>query len=143
MRDVKFRAWDTRNNGFVTSPILVRNDGLVFSEYIGGGTVQKHLVLMQYTGLKDKNGKEIYEGDVVRICVEDDWNHSEDKLGEYYDYEPKVIEVRFDTRFGGYGFDGEELFGMEYTYPLLHDEFIVEIIGNIYENPELLHNDKK
>jgi uncharacterized phage protein (TIGR01671 family) len=73
------------------------------------------MVLMQYTGLKDKNGVEIYEGDIVRFLDIDGVD--------------SVTEVEF--REGGF-------------YPFAPD-FIhwcnVEVIGNIYENPELLEGE--
>ena len=62
MREIKFRAWDNKQN-------KMRNDG--FSIYYDGSIQfadsieSKDFILMQYTGLKDKNGKEIYEGDIL------------------------------------------------------------------------------
>ena len=80
----------------------------------------QNLHLMQYTGLKDKNGKEIYEGDIV-------------KHEHPYKKEPEIKEIYFD----------EELceFGLRMSNALLHRQFSdeFEVIGNIYENPELIH----
>jgi len=70
-------------------------------------------VLMQFTGLKDKNGKEIYEGDVI-------------VTGD------STLPVRFERGSLGIGETGQD-FEPLYRYS-------VEIIGNIYENPELLTN---
>lgn len=73
----------------------------------------------QFTGLKDRNGKEIYEGDVVRI----------DDLGiGIVDYE----EGRFTMR------RREERFCWPVYCRIDHSPFVPEVIGNIYENPELL-----
>lgn len=85
-------------------------------------TNSEHHELMQYTGLKDKNGKEIYEGDIVRLTpnrgVEDD----------------KIVTGPVVMgKHGVYvGNDGWQNYG-------IHTHWIeTEIIGNIYENPELL-----
>lgn len=77
-------------------------------------------ILMQYTGLKDKNGKEIYEGDVVRI------NRNHNMFPQVTDFgAPFNVEVK-------------------YQYVMFYPLYIVggdcEIIGSIYENPELLNN---
>ena len=78
----------------------------------------KDIILMQYTGLKDKNGTEIYEGDIVREKNADD--------------EGIVVEVVWQK---GAFYGRENGFEPEY----LVDDFLEgEVIGNIYENPKLL-----
>jgi uncharacterized phage protein (TIGR01671 family) len=114
MREIKFRVWDEKHKDFVKSPILVRNDGLIFSEYVGGGTPQKNLILMQYTGLKDKKGKEIYEGDQIR-CDGHSWEEKFDAIVEFG--RCQFRESRMNTN--------------------LSDIVSIEVIGNIYENPNL------
>lgn len=100
-------------------------------------------VLMQYTGFKDKNGKEIYEGDIVRGY--DYWNNQKGDPQE----EP-IYPFIADVKYGGYGdtschnsygfyFDAkqsEEVNGWE--TPSINDTENCEVIGNIYENPELV-----
>jgi uncharacterized phage protein (TIGR01671 family) len=85
---------------------------------------------MQFTGLKDKNGKEIYEEDVIK-------------------YGDRLAVVRFDN--GGFGVAGETpdkdgiVFGQRFLFlDVLGDEGVegTEIIGNIYENANLLTNEK-
>ena len=80
---------------------------------------------MQYTGLKDKNGKEIYEGDVI---LNPNATHPEDK-GFY------IVYVGF--RFAAYNvrYPNQDYYGMELS-SLIYEHF--EIIGNIHENENLL-----
>ena len=121
MREIKFRAWDKVKREMFEPKEFVRNHyalncqtdlvGLIFS----GMENAQHFELMQFTGLKDKNGKEIYEGDILQ------W-------GKYDKY--KVIWNKRDC-----GFVVEWL-----KKPTIHEELDSDftIIGNIYENQELL-----
>jgi hypothetical protein len=59
MREIKFRAWDGEKMIFPSDPDT-------YSKFVRGELVCPGVILMQYTGLEDKNGKEIYEGDIVR-----------------------------------------------------------------------------
>lgn len=128
-REIKFRAWDKQNKKIVDSFIeFVKNNGNnVMSETV----VERNYPdgafdigdVMQYTGLKDKNGKEIFEGDILVFG-----NNN-------------PIEVSFDNGcFNvfeeplGWNFDEVEDFN-----PIKTDFKYCEIIGNIHENPELLN----
>lgn len=73
----------------------------------------------QYTGLTDKNGKKIFEGDIVK--------NSRDVGLLYYKEKNSAFTVK----------------GWEYGYWLWHDKEDIEVIGNIYDNPELLKEDKQ
>ncbi|MBR3180671.1 hypothetical protein IKF63_01155, partial [Candidatus Saccharibacteria bacterium] len=72
MRELKFRAWDTEAKCYVKDPILTDNFGQVYEVCEEASnkrgtcliTHKPNVILEQYTGLKDKNGKEIYEGDI-------------------------------------------------------------------------------
>ena len=122
MREIKFRGMDIVNNkwlyGNLEIPLINQSKSKHFIIGYSYGQYQKHEVdpktIGQYTGLKDKNGKEIYEGDIVR--------HATDE-GVY-----KVI-------FEDGGFYVKNLF--EYDFQAIN-EYPLEIIGNIYENLELL-----
>lgn len=100
MREIKFRAWEK------DVKVILTHEEMNIDECLKDSNV----IVMQYTGLKDKNGKEIYEGDVYNYNgVIDVFESIEDF---YYN---ELIKYRVE--------DGE-------------------IIGNIYENPELINNNK-
>lgn len=119
-RDIKFRAWDGTKLREVTS--------INFSEkkaHFGDGEwgKLKDCPLVQYTGLKDKNGTECYEGDIIRDSEDDrvyqvKWHDDVD----YPAFDTDPIHSNGDSN----GFSYMALGG---------DGF--EVIGNIYENPEL------
>ena len=131
-REIKFRAWDKETKSMIKE---VWEIGLK-SNYnqpwlIGDDKRTDNFELMQYTGLKDKNGKEIYENDIIRV--------NDDRDGD------RTYEVIFEK--GCYW--GNCIYTPRITTPqktLLCDlDFFVhqsqEIIGNIYENPELLNKE--
>ena len=126
MREIKFRAWNGKQMIYLSEQYLDRyymqidNQAWgVFDKENSFGAVanshNKNNVLMQYTGLKDKNGKEVYEGDIVEC-------RSGETCQGFREYD-NIIEVTF-------GFtDG--------MWDLLQCEEI-EVIGNIYEKTELI-----
>lgn len=142
-RIIKFRAWDKdeekmdHNIGLVGNRILFEygdiesDDSSV--EAISYVDIDEHnekyFEIMQYTGLKDKNDKEIYEGDIV------DYPDAS-RCGESYDYDCYINRgiVEYDLDSMSYHFTNRETVDMEDI--CIKDE--VEVIGNIYENPELL-----
>ena len=96
--------------------------GYAYDFYLG----DEDAILMQSTGLKDKNGKEIFEGDVIAIEVDD----TETPINARVFQNSKIGILMFHV------FEGNEDVPM---VELLEDNSVAfEIIGNIYENPELL-----
>lgn len=138
MREVKFRAWDKINKEWLVykqktvawqHPIYKEaipfkvwmyfsQDGKAFSE-LQYCIDSEDFEVVQFTGLKDSKGNEIYEGDIVSLCIYD--NNSEIFIIEWVN-----SGFRFcDKAQSGYPMD-------------IHGVHDIEIIGNIYENPELL-----
>lgn len=121
MREIKFRAWDGKKIHTQQSVGELR-DFAGLSQFFGFLMFCDSPILMQSTGLKDKNGKEIWEGDIVA------WN----KAGKQF-----TGKVEYDKgRFWVYDFfiasfdDPSDAFGEGIG--------MLQVIGNIYENPELL-----
>lgn len=115
MREIKFRAWDNIN----AKMIYEHAEKESFTYFGSSEILQRFNIVMQFTGLIDKNGKEIYEGDIVATLD----NHENPALYQ--------IKWRHDVyMIAGYGGNGEWLY--------LEELEGCEIIGNIYETPELL-----
>lgn len=117
-RPIKFRAWYKLSNEMLSEPF----DGEHFGEttslnlVITGCEEDEHQILMQFTGLKDKNGVEIYEGDIVKAK-----NHEYETVGK----------VWFDDEYWhGWAIGETRISAFIRQY--------FEVVGNIYENPELL-----
>ena len=140
MREIKFRGMkdDTSDPKLLYGSLVVREDsfGTVYSiEYRTGDYIyaQNSVIkntIGQYTGLKDRTGKEIYEGDIVIEIV----------AGECSP--PKV--VNWSGELGSCGCCYMEFCGSGFALPGLPKD--VEVLGNIYENPELTNptkDDKK
>ena len=127
MREHKFRAWDKKLGGWLDlHSLLIDCNGRVIGYADDAGNNFRTLdciELVEYTGLKDKNGKEIYEGDIV-IAIDDGFEEE-----ELY-----IAIVECDSPDGG--FNLRELDG-EYI-EIFHNEGLLKVIGDIYENPELL-----
>lgn len=110
-REIKFRYWDSFLN------IMSYSDHWIWEEFkdVIDQTIEDR-TLMQYTGLEDRKGNPIYEGDIVYIAG----------VGN--------CEVEWGDNFGGWVFSNHS--GSEDYQGVLED--LERIIGNIYENPELL-----
>ena len=123
MRTIKFRGWSKSQNymAYQGTPDLETLQSLIF--HFGDE------ILMQFTGLHDKNGKEIYEGDIIG-----DWNEIDGKM------EQSRLTVYFDEKLGQWMLDNSLKQDRTLSYALFAElqDFEYEVIGNIYENPELL-----
>ena len=125
MREIKFRAWDTYKKIWIEYKI---HEGIVFfldkSTGVWVGKYDKRYKefdLMQYTGLKDMKGKEIYEGDILF-----------ESFGEkYYKvvFENGSFRAEFEGDFEEHSFDLIDVVAQG-----------CEVVGNIYENPELIED---
>ena len=103
MREIKFRSWDKKNQKWFSNDVLncLPSDVFFASEF-----------LQQFTGLTDRNGKEIYEGDLLKYSVNN-----------------RIIKVIYLN--GGFKCQG----GYDLFFYVEND---VEIVGNIFQNPELI-----
>jgi len=117
-REIMFRVYDINSNQFCPdwfgSNILTLNEEFLYDD----------VVFLQFIGIKDKHGKKIYEGDVVKyrfkVCAHGD---VESGVGEVY-YDPYSAAFLFDKSYE-YDFIGRK--GSEF-----------EVVGNIFENPGLI-----
>lgn len=124
MRKIKFRAWNESSKTMTTPYLWINNENMAGQRLVDAPTHQ----LMQFTGLHDKNGREIYEGDIV-----------------------KAHSFVFDGGEGDLCFTGVVTFTHDFCFGIKADrstyaffetshfeEPCIEVIGNIHETPELL-----
>jgi len=128
-REIKFRAWEynnkTKRYEMNNSPLLY--DSECFAEWsqvdlnralnrggVADSDIENKSIFMQYTGLKDKNGKDIFEGDIIKV-------------------NGRNMEVFFEDGYFGWGQEHDGKYSFD---PFDGEE--VEVIGNIYENLELI-----
>lgn len=150
MSEIKFRVWDKKNNklydgsngaiGWSGSYIFQRN-GILSLKSIEGNQ-DDNLIFMQFTGLKDKNGKDIYEGDMVR------YETRENSFGIHqviYEQLAAAFLLQAITR------ASVNPVGMKYLGDIVRSNKqydtrtyeLCEVIGNIYENPQPLNSNRE
>lgn len=118
MREIKFRAWDKENNQWVNQNAVLPNwsDTPYFNVacIVGDETLElrsdENFIWCEYTGLKDKNGKEVFEGDIVRFKL-------------FNEATPCYWEVKIPNI---------------YLAMKNEENHQIEVIGNLYQHPELL-----
>ena len=145
MREIKFRAIPFEWNQFIYgSYVGYKDTHYIYAEMYERAThigilsqvqIDKS-TLGQYTGLKDKNGKEIYEGDIIKHHFNSDNQYSLEKVvfGRSYN---EMGELRESVGFHRVSLNSDTIeCPTSMTYGLAN----YEIIGNIHENPELLHS---
>jgi uncharacterized phage protein (TIGR01671 family) len=120
----KFRIWDKLHKHWITD-FAITFDGKILTwdwhndvgRSWGEEDNQEDYIIQQYTGLNDKNGVEVYEGDIIK------YRYKDDEHGQWFE---EIGEVDFE--YAGFGIKGIDLFfNMEFLYG-----FHIEVIGNIF-----------
>ena len=147
-REIKFRAWSKLDNKFlypypegfnlfgeITCFDLIMNQMHELHPEKETLLMLNDIEIVQFTGLYDKEGKEIYEGDILNKLRHEETNNWASKLVHRKD---KIEEVTFAGGCFVIESTGEKV--VDYIYSIVHHRVEATVIGNIYENPELLTN---
>jgi uncharacterized phage protein (TIGR01671 family) len=123
LREIKFRAWDKQNKNMEEVDLIGSN--VLHIKNSEWENIEDFEV-MQYTGLKDKNGKEIYEGDILQL---------------FYGKENTPLTTT-KVFFNEEGYWDSKNLSEQHPFRACYGGFSkCEVIGNIYENPELLEGE--
>ncbi len=123
MREIKFRAWDKEGNGYIRDKEKPDNKFILPSSF---PSEDETVIVEQFTGLHDKNGKEIYEGDICQVVR---WKDTED--------ESRIVGEIFEEKASFHIKNGYAICSIDLIGNIKPD--IIEVIGNIHENPELVN----
>lgn len=128
MREIKYKIWSEIDKKFLENPHYINSNWIIFFSPCKWPVInyenQEKYKILQYTWLTDKNWKEIFEGDLVKTQINNLWLTKE--LSEVYFDMWQFLLKRKDSK-------------MPFT---VYQESELEIIWNIYENPNLLENGK-
>lgn len=136
-REIKFRAWlkedkkivNIETIDFSEKSIQYLEKNKIIDAYLLRRVVFEDVEIMQYTGIKDKNGKEIYEGDILKYKF-------------LYDRRFKHVSlVKFVETEASFGI--KDIYGNEIPLYRITANNYFEVIGNIYENEELLKSEER
>ena len=132
MRTIKFRAWDKKENKWLSfdEDDPIQDDfGYAEDKYwtFEFDFNEDRVVLMQYTGLKDKNGKEIYQGD---IFIVKNLHDGDEYIWDNPNQKPVPQVVTWSEGDCGFNFGD--------SHRIKYQPYDFEVIGNIYENKDLL-----
>jgi len=147
-RIIKFRVWNIKESVWYPNNYTITQDGELILLIVTGDPLTTKLVrvnpeiyqVQQFTGLLDKNNKEIYGGDVVKFSP---WKAEVSNQQDYLITSPKQVrwslEVGGDYPFSGFTFINLDPADLEVGYMVdcMNTQFC-EVIGNIFENPDLL-----
>lgn len=138
-QQIKFRAWVSKDSAMIQHREVIERAHNQFSDSLDDGNTD---VIMQYIGIKDKNRKEIYTGDIVKTQAVSDYSWNEDDTSKDINYIVGFhngtyclfsnLESQYPIRQWKDGTN--DWYGIENC-----ETFLMEVVGNIYENPELLN----
>jgi len=129
MRERKYRAWDIKEKKWISGGLAIDlgDNTLYWTEFGEMMEEAKDVILIDYIGRKDKNNKEIYKGDIVKY-----------DLYEVERFPPRIGFIEWDNYYLRLAINDQRG-----NYIELRGDLWIEIIGNIYENPELLEKEDK